>query len=149
MKINKTTIIIGILVLAATISLIGNKYWGWFSSSPSPSNFSECAANGNPIMESYPRQCRTPDGHTFVEQISPTPEPEPPIKESADKGCAVGGCSGEACTDASEGPAVTTCIYRAEYACYKKAKCERQTNGNCGWTQTADLKTCLASPPLQ
>tara|TARA_Y100000310_G_scaffold292870_1_gene321992 strand:- start:4331 stop:5314 length:984 start_codon:yes stop_codon:yes gene_type:complete len=32
-------------------------------------NFKECADAGNPVMESYPRQCRTPDGKTFVENI--------------------------------------------------------------------------------
>lgn len=29
-------------------------------------SFEACAAAGYPIMESYPRQCRTPDGRTFV-----------------------------------------------------------------------------------
>ena len=28
--------------------------------------FDQCAAAGYPVMESYPRQCRTPDGRTFV-----------------------------------------------------------------------------------
>ncbi len=32
-------------------------------------NFEECADHGYPIMESYPRQCRTPDGRLFVEEI--------------------------------------------------------------------------------
>jgi len=32
------------------------------------SNFKDCAADGNPVMESYPRQCRA-DGQTFVEDI--------------------------------------------------------------------------------
>ncbi|MDX1441027.1 MAG: hypothetical protein R3237_01035 [Nitrosopumilaceae archaeon] len=32
-------------------------------------NFEDCAAAGNPIMESYPRQCRTDDGRNFVEEI--------------------------------------------------------------------------------
>ncbi len=32
-------------------------------------NFEECASAGYPIMESYPRQCRTPDDQTFVEDI--------------------------------------------------------------------------------
>ena len=36
-------------------------------------NFEECIADGNPVMESYPRQCRTSDGKHFVEDIS-TPE---------------------------------------------------------------------------
>ncbi|MDP3962428.1 MAG: Gmad2 immunoglobulin-like domain-containing protein [bacterium] len=30
--------------------------------------FAECVAAGNPVMESYPRQCRA-DGETFVEEI--------------------------------------------------------------------------------
>jgi hypothetical protein len=32
-------------------------------------NFKECVAKGYPILESYPRQCKTPDGKTFVEEI--------------------------------------------------------------------------------
>jgi hypothetical protein len=32
-------------------------------------SFEECAAAGYPVMESYPRQCRTPDGRTFVSLI--------------------------------------------------------------------------------
>ncbi len=33
------------------------------------SNFDDCAAAGNPIMESYPQQCRTEDGQMFVQDI--------------------------------------------------------------------------------
>jgi len=33
------------------------------------SNFEECVAKGYPVLESYPRQCKTPDGETFVEKI--------------------------------------------------------------------------------
>ena len=32
-------------------------------------SFEDCAARGYPVMESFPRQCRTPDGRTFVEEI--------------------------------------------------------------------------------
>jgi hypothetical protein len=35
----------------------------------SATNFEECIAEGNPAMESYPRQCRTSDGKHFVESI--------------------------------------------------------------------------------
>jgi hypothetical protein len=35
--------------------------------------FEECANAGNPIMESYPRQCRA-DGKTFVEKIKTPPD---------------------------------------------------------------------------
>jgi hypothetical protein len=51
---------------------------GWGSMPPpcckptmvsSATNFEECIAEGNPAMESYPRQCRTIDGKHFVESI--------------------------------------------------------------------------------
>lgn len=32
-------------------------------------NFLECARAGYPVLESYPRQCKTPDGRTFVEEL--------------------------------------------------------------------------------
>ena len=39
-------------------------------------NFEECVAAGNPVMESYPRQCRA-GGRTFVEIVAMPPEPQP------------------------------------------------------------------------
>lgn len=59
--------------------------------------------------------------------------------------CFVGGCSSQICSD-QEG-VISTCEFRAEYACYHEATCERQTTGTCGWTQTAELQACLANPP--
>jgi len=59
--------------------------------------------------------------------------------------CYVGGCSSQLCTDTPN--AVTTCEYRSEYACYATARCERQSSGECGWTETSELATCLANPP--
>ena len=67
--------------------------------------------------------------------ITPTPAPV------ATGGCFVGGCSGQICSD-QEG-VITTCEYREEYACYKSARCERQTSGRCGWTETPELAICL------
>jgi eight-cysteine-cluster-containing protein len=58
-------------------------------------------------------------------------------------GCFVGGCSGQICSE--EEGVISTCEYREEYACYQKAKCERQSNGQCGWTPTAGLQACLDS----
>lgn len=37
-------------------------------------SFEDCAAAGYPVMESYPRQCRTPDGRVYAEEL-PAPEP--------------------------------------------------------------------------
>lgn len=39
----------------------------------SVSNFGECEAFGYPVAESYPRQCRTPDGRVFYEEYSSDP----------------------------------------------------------------------------
>ncbi|HEY4499195.1 MAG TPA: Gmad2 immunoglobulin-like domain-containing protein [Candidatus Paceibacterota bacterium] len=35
-------------------------------------SFEKCVAAGNPVMESYPRQCRTPGGENFTEPIGPS-----------------------------------------------------------------------------
>jgi hypothetical protein len=32
-------------------------------------SFEACAEAGYPVMESYPRQCRTPDGRTYAEEL--------------------------------------------------------------------------------
>ena len=42
----------------------------------SATNFQECIDEGNPAMESYPRQCRTVDGKHFVESIPESKECE-------------------------------------------------------------------------
>ncbi len=48
-------------------------YFAWLKPSGEPvsgvSSFEECLAAGYPILESYPRQCRTPDSRTFAEDI--------------------------------------------------------------------------------
>ena len=117
------------------------------ASVPAPmiTNFTECAEAGNPVMESYPRQCRSADGRLFVEEVS---APLPSDGGMVFNGCAVAGCSGQLCVSADEAAnTMTTCEYREEYACYQEASCEPQANGQCGWTQTPELQRCLASPP--
>jgi len=54
--------------------------------------------------------------------------------------CVIGGCSSEICSDENMS---SICIYREEFACYKSAKCERQQNGQCGWTETSELSQCI------
>jgi len=112
-------------------------------------NFDECAAAGNPVMESYPRQCRTQDGRLFVEEVTPAGGIFPAQGEGiVFNSCAVAGCSQQLCVSADEASTiVTTCEYRAEYACYKEASCEPQADGKCGWTLTPELQRCLANPP--
>ena len=223
----------------------------WFSDrAPAIANFAECVAAGNPVMESYPRQCKTKGGESFREDIgnelekddlirvsSPRPNavvgsplivkgmargnwffeasfpvglfdgngvkisqgiaqakgewmttdfvpfevtllfavpttatgtlvlnkdnpsglPEhedelsipvsfsdtnvssPPVDVKA---CVVSGCSGQICGEESM---MSTCEFKESYACYKTARCERQTTGTCGWTETEELRSCLKS----
>lgn len=119
------------------------------------SSFTECVAAGNAVMESYPRQCRTVDGKLFVEEIPNPPQGQNPNETPGNggmtaNGCAVAGCSGQLCVSAAEaGGIVSTCEFRAEYACYREASCEPQADGKCGWTQSPALKQCLANPPQE
>jgi hypothetical protein len=64
----------------------------------------------------------------------------PNLPTSNLKPCIKTGCSGEICADETM---MSTCEYRPEYECYKKATCERQQNGNCGFTKTPELTGCL------
>jgi hypothetical protein len=81
---------------------------------------------GNPVYQ-------TPPANVTVVQPAP----------AAEGNCYIGGCSGQICSDTPG--AISTCEYRASYACYQGARCERQANGSCGWTMTATLAQCLAS----
>jgi hypothetical protein len=57
------------------------------------------------------------------------------------KPCIKTGCSSQVCSDHN---VITTCEFRPEYACYQKAACQRQKDGNCGFTKTPELTACLA-----
>jgi hypothetical protein len=65
-------------------------------------------------------------------------------KDAAASGkCYVAGCSAQLCVEESEKDIITTCEFKEEYACYKDAQCERQTDGKCGWTPNEELVACL------
>lgn len=55
--------------------------------------------------------------------------------------CHVGGCSAQVCTDRND--LATICLWLPEFACYRSAVCEWQSNGECGWTQTPELVACI------
>ena len=63
-----------ILLIAIVIVLVAIGFWlldkGEKAKAPTViTNFIECVEAGNPVMESYPRQCRTEEGETFTESI--------------------------------------------------------------------------------
>jgi hypothetical protein len=56
-------------------------------------------------------------------------------------GCYVGGCNSEICSDQPN--AASSCLYSPVFACFRNSQCTRQANGQCGWTQTQGLTSCL------
>ncbi len=63
---NRLLVIGGVLLIIASIVYV---YIQKSKSTSVLASFAECAAAGFPVTESYPRQCRTPAGRTFKEDI--------------------------------------------------------------------------------
>ncbi len=61
------------------------------------------------------------------------------------EGCKVGGCSAQFCVDESDEDVISTCEWTAAYACFQTGRCERQDNGECGWSRTDELVACLGA----
>ena len=147
----KTTTLIGILVVLIIVAglLLSLSRTAKEQRMLSIQSYDDCVRAGYPVMESYPSQCRTPDGRLFVnpnESVASSTTSVPSAPASG--ACVPAGCSQTICADANDAQnIVTTCEYRADYACYKTARCERQADGKCGWTQTTELASCLAHPP--
>ena len=133
--------IVGLSAVAVVLTLIAVALMQFVPASRASAitDFEGCAAAGYPVMESYPRQCAVPGGDVFVENIDPIDERP---------SCVVAGCSAQLCVEESEAEfIVTTCEYRAEYACYQsQSRCERQSTGMCDWTPTEELRACLKDP---
>jgi hypothetical protein len=68
-----------------------------------------------------------------------------PIRPPVAKKCVRGGCSGQLCFREGTSSGISTCEFRPEYACFQRATCEEQANGECGFTQTEALTECLAN----
>lgn len=74
-------------------------------------------------------------------------QPAPPTQGAFPAGsCIKTGCGSTVCAEPGQ-EVMTTCEFRPEHACYRDAKCERQANGACGWTETPELQMCRANPP--
>jgi len=136
------TLILIILVISAFVSVTADFIEKHTREQiPPPTNFEECVAEGNPVMESYPRQCISKEGEHFVEEIEETKEDNSIIEES---GCMIAGCSRQLCIEEKDaGNIFTSCEFLPEYACYKNAECERSEDDKCGWRQTEELKRCI------
>jgi len=84
--------VVAVLALVVTAS-------SWLSRNTAPvTTFDECAAAGNPVLESYPAQCNTPDGRHFVQEIPPEDRWKvvPPSPSCSDR-CGDGACQEVVC----------------------------------------------------
>ncbi|MBI2011407.1 hypothetical protein HYS91_01430 [Candidatus Daviesbacteria bacterium] len=63
-----------VIVLIALLILAGLAYgtYSYFQQQKikNINSFEECVKAGNPVLESYPRQCKSKDGKSFTEQLS-------------------------------------------------------------------------------
>ncbi len=64
---NSTKIILGVLAIGV-IAYVAFVFDGPYSDKAD--DFATCVGMGNPVMESYPRQCRDADGNLYVEDIT-------------------------------------------------------------------------------
>lgn len=131
----------GAIICASVLAAVtAGAIYVWFSSAPTEKPASA------PIPIPTPEQSATATP-------APTPTAPPPSTQKSAQ-CIAAGCNGEICTDAADPPLASICIYKDEYACYRTGTCAVQSDGNCGWTQTSALKTCIAdarcgAPPDQ
>lgn len=74
-----------------------------------------------------------------------------PLIKVDTSGCKKAGCSNQLCVSSDEKDVITTCEWKDEYACYQKAKCEKQEDGKCGFTQDEEFTDCLnnLTPKIQ
>ncbi len=71
MKKTNGIVIVLIVIFAIVVMLFTTLGWGGniLKEPATVANFEECIAAGFPVAESYPRQCRAPDGKMFAEDI--------------------------------------------------------------------------------
>lgn len=70
-------------VLAALVIVLAAGFGVWYSTNGQKAysqitSYDQCAAAGYPILETYPEQCKLPDGRTFAKNMeNPVPVPIP------------------------------------------------------------------------
>lgn len=141
MENSKEGLIVPLLLAITTILVVGGGVYVYTQDQPTTAS-----QNANTEATSTVQSSPGTQSTTSAQVITPKPSPTPPKVKPA---CVRGGCSGQVCAEErTDGNGlVTTCEYRAEYACYDSARCERQSTGACGWTSTLELSACLSNPP--
>jgi hypothetical protein len=74
---NKATLISFVLL----VIILAAGFGAWYSTSHKSYSqiisYDQCAAAGYPILETYPEQCKLPDGRTFLREIGSATPPSP------------------------------------------------------------------------
>ncbi len=94
----------------------------------------------NTVLQTSTSTSTSSSGETKTATMPTVVVPSKDLHVIPTKTCKVGGCSGEICSDKEM---LSNCIYRPKYSCYKKANCEVQPSGECGWTPSIELDVCL------
>lgn len=172
MSFKKATLILIVIVILLGIAFVLDSFQD--ERVRSVDSFEECA-DLYPVMESYPRQCRTPDGRHFVEEIERVPgegedgtttspgngrgevervpeelfpsDPTVPEGETSRVPGAYDGCVITGCSSqvCADEEVATTCEFHESYACYSRVGVCERRNNICGWRQTEVLGSCVAS----
>jgi hypothetical protein len=83
---------------------------------------------------------------SFLKTYSPTGTKQIemiPIKD-LQNGCFIFGYNYESCSEKNKYSQNPIWPVSRDHSCYRNAVCELQTNGQCNWTQTEELKNCLS-----
>ncbi len=64
---------------------------------------------------------------------------------SSNNPCVRSGCSGQLCIEKSQlsEKGFSTCEWKDVYQCYQLATCEKQSTGQCAFTENTEFKKCL------
>ncbi|MEO8582057.1 MAG: hypothetical protein ABI425_05805 [Patescibacteria group bacterium] len=117
-----------------------------------PKDYQACVQRpGSRLQKTVPPTCITLEGNYFIgtSTMPVQPSTPPSILSSPTPAsvnaltCIRSGCSGQLCVEINAPDQISTCEYRAEYSCYQEAPCERQTDGQCGFTPSAAFTACL------
>lgn len=110
-------------------------------------SYEECVEAGNPILETYPEQCKTPDGKTFTRQLTQEEQDNLDSGENtdyygsstfsscnADSDCIVSGCNMEICQGINEELMSSICLAPAQDTPTQAGyKCGCSASNKCQW----------------
>lgn len=169
---NISTLLLRLLAVILILVSITTSFFYYYSQKIAalPTDFEGCMrAADSKLRESFPIQCVTKEGTVFVQQLSdeqikliippavtdyqtpiiitPKPDPYPDSGQSSAPvqrvECKRTGCSGQLCVPLAADDVYTSCEFLPEFSCYQEATCEIQSDGQCGFTRSIALETCV------